>query len=105
MKFISPLDLKKMMEEGRDVIILDVREPYELDICQVDALHIPMAEVPSRVDEIPASGEIIVMCRSGQRASAVANMLAEEFERGNISILDGGILGWIDQVDNTLEAY
>ena len=86
MKFISPLELKNKMDEGHEVIILDVREPYELDICNIDAMHIPMAEVPSRLDEIPSSGIVVVMCKSGQRASAVANMLVQEFERGNIEI-------------------
>lgn len=86
-------------------LILDIREPYELEICTISALTIPMAEVADRINEIPADKHIVVMCKSGQRAAAVANMLATEFNLPQVSVMEGGILGWIEEVDNSLEAY
>ena len=68
-------------------------------------LHIPMAEVAARANEIDSSKEVIVLCRSGRRAESVANLLETDLEFPNVSIFEGGILAWIDQVDASLESY
>ena len=105
MKHITAKELKSRLDKGDNITVLDVREPYELEICQIESLHVPMADVPLRVNEIPTTGDVIVLCRSGKRAMAVANLLVSDFDRDNVIILDGGILAWIDQVDHQLEAY
>lgn len=105
MKYMDPIDVKRKMDEGEPIIILDVREPYELEICRVQAMHIPMAEISSRVKELPSDQQLVVMCKSGQRASAVANLLTTDFQLNNIWVLNGGILAWIEQVDQQLEQY
>ena len=104
MKYVTPLEYKDR-EKNTDSILLDIREPYELDICSIGGLHIPMGDVANRVSEIDKSKEVIVLCRSGKRAESVANLLTVDFSFPNVSIFKGGILGWIDQVDNSLEAY
>jgi len=87
------------------VIILDIREPYELDICSIDSLKIPMAEVSDRANEIPSDKTVAVMCRSGRRAAAVVNMLSTEHGLTNIVLLEGGILAWIEDIAPELESY
>lgn len=104
MKYITPLEYKER-QNNNDAVLLDIREPYELDICSMGGLHIPMAEVASRANEIDQSKEVIVLCRSGRRAESVANLLETDMEFPNVSIFEGGILAWIDQVDSSLEAY
>lgn len=104
MKFISPIELQSLLSENA-CILLDVREPYELEICQLDAVHIPMAEVFHRRDELPTDQTVVVMCRSGKRAEAVATLLIEEGKMGNIVCLEGGILNWIEQINPSLERY
>lgn len=104
MQYITPLQYKDKRDE-KNHILLDIREPYEIEICQIGGLQIPMGEVSNRLNEIDKNKEVIVLCRSGKRAVAVANLLETDFEYPNISILEGGILAWIDQVDNSLEAY
>ncbi|PWL30437.1 MAG: NADH oxidase [Fluviicola sp. XM-24bin1] len=104
MKYITPLEYKER-QNNNDAVLLDIREPYELDICTIGGLHIPMAEVASRASEIDQSKEVIVLCRSGKRAESVANLLVTDLEFPNVSIFEGGILAWIDQVDSSLEAY
>lgn len=104
MKYITPLEYKERQDKN-DAVLLDVREPYELEICAIGGLHIPMGEVASRANEIDKSKEVIVLCRSGKRAESVANMLSTDLDFPNVSIFKGGILAWIDQVDNSLEAY
>ena len=105
MDYITAKELKNQLDNGDDITVLDIREPYELEICQIESLHVPMADVPARIKEIPATGDVVVLCRSGKRAMAVANLLVSDFDRDNVIILDGGILAWIDQVDHQLEAY
>lgn len=104
MKYITPLEYKER-ENSEDLVLLDVREPYELDICSIGGLHIPMGDVAGRISEIDQNKEVIVLCRSGKRAESVANLLVADFSFPNISVFKGGILAWIDQVDNSLEAY
>lgn len=104
MEYISPEELKVKLEiEG--LTLLDVREPYELEICEIGGVHIPMAEVASRVSEFEKAPGVVVMCRSGKRAEAVANLLVSELNVPNVMILEGGILAWINEMDSTLEAY
>ena len=88
-----------------DLVILDIREGYELDICGIDAIHVPMDEVQSRLDEIPSGKDLIIMCRSGKRAMALANLLETDFEYNNVSVMEGGILRWKELIDSSLEAY
>jgi adenylyltransferase/sulfurtransferase len=104
MKYVTPKEYKER-QNNNDAILLDIREPYELEICAMGGLHIPMADVANRIDEIDREKEIIVLCRSGRRAESVANLLEADFDFPNVSIFQGGILAWIDQVDNSLESY
>ena len=105
MQHISAIELKTHLDNKVQLTILDIREPYECDICKIDALFIPMAEVSNRIFEIPRDQSVVVLCRSGKRAVAVANILSTEYGYVNLSVLEGGILAWIEEVDNKLEAY
>ncbi|MFT7343823.1 MAG: rhodanese-related sulfurtransferase [Lentimonas sp.] len=105
MNWISPTELNKALSENNDYLILDIREEYEHDICSIPCLAIPMAEIASRKNEIPKDKKIAVMCRSGKRAEAVANLMECELGFSNLLILEGGILKWIEQIAPNLEAY
>lgn len=77
-----------------DPIVIDVREDYELEETGTikGALHIPMNEVPNRLNEITKEREIYILCRSGVRSYNVAKYLNElGYEAIN---LDGGILDY-----------
>ena len=105
MNYITPLELKGKLDAKSDLVLLDIREAYELDICQIGGLHIPMGDVSDRVSEINSDFEVAVLCRSGKRAEAIANYLETEAGMNNVTIVQGGILAWIDTVDSSLEAY
>ena len=105
MKVISPESLKAKKDANEKYCLLDIREPYEYEICTIGGLQIPMGEVVSRIDELPKDQTIVVMCRSGSRAAAMANLLETDYNFEDIAVLDGGILGWIEAVDQSLEAY
>jgi rhodanese-related sulfurtransferase len=104
MKSVSPQELRTLLDEGKAELI-DIREPYELEICKIESKHIPMAEVSAKADQLDSSKTCVILCRSGKRAAAVANMLASDFEMEDVAILEGGILAWIEQIDTHLEKY
>lgn len=103
MRIISALELNEAIHKGENYEIIDIREPYEYSACNIGSTHIPMGELCDRLSEIPADKDVVIMCRSGKRAEAMANLLSTDFEMNNIWILDGGILAWKEQVDQTLE--
>jgi rhodanese-related sulfurtransferase len=102
---ISPTELKRRRDAGTGPIVVDVREKWELDTASIpQVLHIPMAEIPSRIGELDASQEIVVMCRSGGRSMQVAQFLARN-GFGSVANLTGGILAWSRDVDPSVRAY
>ena len=103
MRIISALELNEAIHKGENYHIIDIREPYEYSACNIGSAHIPMGELCDRLSEIPADKDVVIMCRSGKRAEAMANLLSTDFEMNNIWILEGGILAWKEQVDQTLE--
>ncbi len=101
---ITPKELKTRLDRGDDIYILDVREPHEYQICNINGHLIPLGELSKRVHELDSSREIVAHCKSGKRSAE-----AVEFLRGagfrKISSLKGGILGWSDDVDPTVPKY
>ena len=101
---ISVGELNSRLLTPEPPLVLDVREPWELQIARLaGTLDIPMGEVPARLAELPKDRDIIVMCRSGGRSSKVADYLHRMGYRA--ANLTGGILAWARDVDPTLESY
>lgn len=101
---VSPTDLKARLGTSDPPIVLDVREPWELDIARLPGtLDIPMNEVAARLADLPKERDIVVMCRSGGRSSKVAEYLHRMGYR--VSNLTGGILAWARDVDPTIKTY
>jgi adenylyltransferase/sulfurtransferase len=101
---ITPRELKSRLDRGDDLFILDVREPQEYQICNLNGRLIPLGELSRRVHELDSSREIVVHCRSGKRsADAVAFLQKTGFR--NIWNLKGGILAWSDDVDPAVPKY
>ena len=74
--------------------LLDVREDDEWAAGHApDAHHLPMYEIPARVDEIPADGDVVVVCRVGARSAQVVAYLQAQ-GRDNVVNLDGGMIAW-----------
>jgi sulfur-carrier protein adenylyltransferase/sulfurtransferase len=102
---VSPRELKSRLDAGEHLVILDVREPWEIAVASLPGtLHIPLRDLARRVDELDAGQHVIVMCRSGGRSQQAAQFLAT---RGfaHVSNLDGGILAWSRDVDPGVAIY
>jgi adenylyltransferase/sulfurtransferase len=98
-------ELKKRLDRGDDLFVLDVREPNEFQICRIDgSTLIPLGQLPARVQELDPHREIVVHCKMGGR-SAKAVALLQERGFTNVHNLAGGILAWIDRVDPSQSKY
>ena len=87
------------------MVLLDVREPEELEQAAIaGAHHIPMRQVPERLGELPRDKPIVVFCHAGGRSRRVAQFLVENgFEQ--VFNLDGGIDAWSRTVDERVGRY
>jgi rhodanese-related sulfurtransferase len=100
---IDVLSAAKLLRDG--AVLLDVREPGELAIAQVDgSLQIPMPEIPARLAEVPADRPVLVLCHHGGRSARVTQFLRAS-GRDNVTNIAGGIDAWALQVDPTLARY
>jgi molybdopterin/thiamine biosynthesis adenylyltransferase/rhodanese-related sulfurtransferase len=101
---ITPKEMKARVDRGDDLFILDVREPHEYQICNLNGKLIPLGELPRRVAELDSSREMIVHCRSGKRsADAIRFLQTAGFKK--LLNLKGGVLAWSDQVDPSMPKY
>ena len=88
-----------------DPVLLDVREPWELELCQLaGAQHIPMHLVPVRCDDIDSNRDVVVICHHGGRSMQVA-MFLERKGFGTVFNLMGGVEAWAGEVDPTMRRY
>jgi molybdopterin/thiamine biosynthesis adenylyltransferase/rhodanese-related sulfurtransferase len=97
-------ELKARRDRGEDIYLLDVREPYEVQIAQIGGTVIPQNEVPNRLAEIPRDREIVVHCRSGARSQRIAEFLKQSGYTQVVN-LAGGILAWSDEIDPAVQKY
>jgi molybdopterin/thiamine biosynthesis adenylyltransferase/rhodanese-related sulfurtransferase len=97
-------ELKRRLDAGDDIFVLDVREPHEYQICNINGYLIPLGDLPKRVNELDSSREIVAHCRSGVRSAKAVSFLRQAgFNR--VSNLAGGILAWADRVDPKMPKY
>ena len=101
---ITVVDLKQKLDQKADIFILDVREPHEYQICNLNGYLIPVGDLPKRVHELDSSREIIAHCRSGVRSARAVNFLRRAgFKK--VYNLTGGILEWADKIDPKMPKY
>lgn len=105
MKEISVKELKKMMDEGEDFHLIDVRNQNEYDFCQIGGELIPLGIVPDNVDKFPKDKPVVVHCRSGKRSADAIAFLEQNHGYTNLINLAGGILAWSDEVDSSIPKY
>jgi sulfur-carrier protein adenylyltransferase/sulfurtransferase len=97
-------ELKRRLDAGDDVVVLDVREPHEYQICNIGGRLIPLGELAARVHELDSAHDIVVHCRTGVRSAQAVEFLQDAgFER--VWNLKGGIHAWSDEIDPTLPKY
>jgi molybdopterin/thiamine biosynthesis adenylyltransferase/rhodanese-related sulfurtransferase len=101
---IQPEELKRRLDSGEEIFILDVREPHEYQICNLGGHLIPLGDLPSRVNELDSSREIVAHCKGGSRSAKAVEFLQEAGFR-KVKNLRGGITAWSDTVDSAIPKY
>ncbi len=101
---ITVEELKQKLDSKKDLFILDVREPHEYQICNLNGYLIPLGDLPKRVHELDSSRDIVAHCRSGVRSAKAVNFLRQAgFKK--VHNLTGGILAWADKIDPKMPKY
>jgi rhodanese-related sulfurtransferase len=103
---IRPNDLKKLLDAGQPVVLLDVRQPVEHAYCALPgSVLIPLGELPARVSELDPSAEMVVVyCHHGVRSLSGAAILAQA-GFANVASLAGGIDLWSQAIDPAVPRY
>jgi adenylyltransferase/sulfurtransferase len=102
---ISSEELKKRIDAGENLFILDVRNPNEFAICRIPGtVLLPLPELPLRFGEVPKNREVIVHCKSGMRSQKAIEFLKAQGYTKLVN-LTGGILAWADKVDPGMPRY
>jgi len=99
-------ELKEKLDKGaNDVVLIDVREPWELNVCSLPgATSIPMRAIPARYPELPKDAELVLMCHHGVRSQQVAYFL-ERQGFNKLNNLVGGIAAWAREIDPKMPTY
>jgi molybdopterin/thiamine biosynthesis adenylyltransferase/rhodanese-related sulfurtransferase len=102
---ISPSDLLKQIEAGRDIQLIDVRERNELAVSYIEGAHnIPMGEFPEHLADLNRDQEIVIFCRTGIRSwKALEILLNAGFTK--VKNLRGGINAWARDIDPRIPVY
>lgn len=105
MKEIDVHQLKQRMESSDPFVLLDVREPAEIEVASLPgSVKIPLGELSGRLDELDRQAEIIVHCKAGGR-SAQALAILNEAGFTNASHVAGGINAWSTEIDSDVPLY
>ena len=106
MEEITSTELKQRLDKGDDIQIIDVREDNEVAIARIpNSVHIPLAQVVNRMDEIDPNRETVVHCKGGGRSARAIDALQRSGFRGKLMNLKGGIIGWSNEVDPSVPKY
>jgi len=102
---ITAQKLNEILKDGDDILLLDVREPHELEISQLDGAQvIPLGQLASRLSELDSADEMVVFCKSGTRSARALELLVSAGFR-KAKNLKGGINAWAQDVDPSLPLY
>lgn len=106
MQEITATELKKRLDAGEDIQIIDVRQPDEFAFAKIEGTKlIPLGEVISRMNEIDDSKETVVHCKMGGRSAKAIEALQNAGFKGNLINLRGGITAWSNEVDPKVPKY
>ncbi|MCI0921857.1 rhodanese-like domain-containing protein [Sphingobacterium rhinopitheci] len=104
MKEVTVQELKSMIDDNVAFQLIDVREPFEYEVSNLNGLNIPLSGILIEADKVSKDIPVIIQCRSGKR-SAQAVMVLEQQGYTNLANLQGGILAWKEDIDPELDVY
>lgn len=100
---ISPMALSAKLSDSA-LQLIDVREPYEREICHIGGELIPLSTLEDCMDRLDKGAETVIYCKGGRRSAKACQLLLDN-GFATVFSLEGGILRWIETVDDTLMPY
>jgi adenylyltransferase/sulfurtransferase len=102
---ITPAEAKQRLERGGGVLLVDVREPWEFEICRIaGAQLIPMGTIPANLQVLDTDDDVICYCHHGMRSLDVAVWLRGQGV-ARAKSLAGGIDRWSTEIDSSVPRY
>ena len=99
-KTIDVFNLKRMLSERDNFVLLDVREPEEFEICHIDgSILVPFSEIDDHLQDLDLSRQYVVYCKEGDRSLKAINLMSQ-FGFQNLYNLDGGVIKWASKLLN-----
>jgi rhodanese-related sulfurtransferase len=103
---ISVSDLKREIDTGTTMRLLDVREPWEYELCRIDnSINIPLSQITTRLGDLDKDGELVVICHHGSRSFQAACYLQSVGFNARLFNLEGGIAAWAETIDGQMPKY
>ena len=91
--------------EHEDPMLLDVREPWEFEVCHIDgSINIPMGQVSQQLEQLQTASEVVVICHHGVRSQQVIGFLQQRLTAELVN-LDGGVDAWARAIDPDMPVY
>jgi rhodanese-related sulfurtransferase len=104
-KEVLPQELQELLVSGQEYVLLDVRQPWEFEICQLPgSINISLNDLDSSVAQLPDEKEIVTICHHGVRSKQAA-ILLKRYGYTKVMSLQGGIDAWARDVNPTMERY
>ncbi|NUQ26606.1 MAG: ThiF family adenylyltransferase [Saprospiraceae bacterium] len=92
---IKPEILRSWLHEGKDILLIDIREPYEFDELNIGGENIPMAELPFQLERLQSGATIVLVCKTGSRSELGVKLLVGQYGLQDVSRLIGGVEGYL----------
>jgi adenylyltransferase/sulfurtransferase len=103
---ITATELKRRMDAGEDIQLIDVRQPDEYAFAKIEgAKLIPLGEVITKMGELDEKRETVVHCKMGGRSARAIEALQAAGYKGELKNLKGGITAWSNEVDPKVPKY
>ena len=102
-KEITVKEMKEMRDNNVEFQLIDVREPYEYEVANLNGELIPLATIPHNISKIEKEKTVVVHCRSGKRSASAIDFLQKNYGFTNLLNLQGGIIAWANEIDNSLD--
>ncbi|MBK7211934.1 MAG: rhodanese-like domain-containing protein [Bacteroidales bacterium] len=106
MRYLTPAELKAMIDKGEPMQVIDTRDPIKFEECHIPgAINIPQIDLPEKADMISRQDPVILYCLYGVKSEAPFLYLREKLKIKNVWILEGGIYQWANDLDQSLPIF
>lgn len=104
-KEVSPQELHSLLKPDHEYVLLDVRQPWEFDICHLPcSINIPLGDLDKASTQLPDDKDLVTICHHGVRSKQAA-ILLEQCGYQNVISLQGGVDAWARDINPKMERY